>query len=45
MTCLVSRSRVFPLHKFAAHAGDLQSEMALAYAYFCQENTATDVMQ
>uniref|UniRef100_A0A8R7Q4T7 ERAD-associated E3 ubiquitin-protein ligase component HRD3A n=1 Tax=Triticum urartu TaxID=4572 RepID=A0A8R7Q4T7_TRIUA len=33
----VSRSRAFLLHKFAADAGDLQSKMALAYAYFRQE--------
>ncbi|VAI07556.1 unnamed protein product [Triticum turgidum subsp. durum] len=33
----VSRSRAFLLDKFAADAGDLQSKMALAYAYFRQE--------
>ncbi|XP_037452094.1 ERAD-associated E3 ubiquitin-protein ligase component HRD3-like [Triticum dicoccoides] len=33
----VCRSRAFLLHKFAADAGDLQSKMALAYAYFRQE--------
>ncbi|XBH57016.1 hypothetical protein VPH35_078707 [Triticum aestivum] len=37
MTRPVSRSRAFLLHKFAADAGDLQSKMALAYAYFRQE--------
>ncbi|KAI4993754.1 hypothetical protein ZWY2020_008067 [Hordeum vulgare] len=37
MTRLVSCSRAFLLHKFAADAGDLQSKMALAYAYFRQE--------
>lgn len=43
MTRPASRSRAFLLHKFAADAGDLQSKMAIAYSYFRQEVSSSEI--